>query len=81
MRSILRPVVILVVPLLWGCNTRHRVTVDPVEFKPIHLTLEVNITLQRELDDFFDFEETFAEEDETESDATAPSEDTDDDSS
>lgn len=42
--------------LLIGACTSHRITVDPVEFKPIHLTMDVNIHVQKELDDFFDFE-------------------------
>jgi len=51
-----------VVPLLLaGCKTEHRVKVDPVEFAPIVLTVDVNIRIQRELDEFFDFEDTFSE--------------------
>lgn len=42
--------------LLLGACTSHRITVDPVEFKPIHLTMDVNIHVQKELDNFFDFE-------------------------
>lgn len=41
---------------------------DPVEFKPIHLTMDVNIKVQRELDEFFDFEEVFAEDAQPEGD-------------
>lgn len=50
----------MVALLCAGCSTQHRITVDPVEFKPIHLTMEVNVKIQRELDDFFDFEEKLA---------------------
>ena len=45
-----------------GCATEHRVTVDPVEFAPIVLTVDVNIRIQRELDEFFDFEDTFGDD-------------------
>ncbi|MEX0653197.1 MAG: hypothetical protein WD534_17095 [Phycisphaeraceae bacterium] len=39
-----------------GC-TSHRVTVDPVEVRPIHMTVDINIKIDRELDRFFDFED------------------------
>lgn len=35
-----------------GC-TRHRVEVAPVEVKPIHITIDVNVKVDRALDDFF----------------------------
>ena len=38
--------------LLPGC-TRHAVQVEPIEFKPIHITIDVNIKVDRALDDFF----------------------------
>ena len=41
-----------------GCRTRHDVnhTVDvkPVEVKPIHITIDVNVRVEKALDDFFD---------------------------
>lgn len=37
---------------LAGC-TRHEVEVKPVEIKPIHITIDVNIKVDRALDDFF----------------------------
>ena len=37
-----------------GCNTRHEVAVKPVEVKPIHITIDVNIRVDKALDDFFD---------------------------
>ena len=40
--------------LLSGCV---RATVDPIEVKPIHITMDVNIRVQRELDQFFAFED------------------------
>lgn len=40
---------------LWlyaGC-TRHEVDVKPVEIKPIHITIDVNVKVDRALDNFF----------------------------
>ena len=34
-----------------------QVGVDPIEVKPIHVTVDINVKVQRELDDFFDFED------------------------
>jgi hypothetical protein len=42
-----------------GC-TRHRVEVAPIEVKPIHMTVDINIKVDRELDEFFAFEEEIA---------------------
>lgn len=36
-----------------ACNTQHAVQVAPVEIKPIHITIDVNIRVDRALDDFF----------------------------
>jgi len=43
---------ICALPFLWGC-TKHEVQVAPVEVKPIHITIDVNIKVDRALDDFF----------------------------
>lgn len=41
-----------------GC-TSHKVEVAPVEVKPIHITIDVNIKVDKALDDFFgDIDET-----------------------
>lgn len=41
-------------PLLaFGCSTSHKVEVAPVEVKPIHITIDVNVRVDRALDDFF----------------------------
>jgi len=41
-----------------GC-TQHKVEVAPVEIKPIHITIDVNIKVDKALDDFFgDIDET-----------------------
>ena len=45
--------------LLAGC-TRHTVRLEPIEIKPIHITMDINIKIDRELDQFFDFEEEAA---------------------
>ena len=37
-----------------GCRTSHEVEVAPVEIKPIHITIDVNVKVDRALDDFFD---------------------------
>ena len=36
-----------------------RVTVDPIEVKPIHMTLDVNLKIDHELDQFFAFEKKY----------------------
>ena len=38
--------------LSWSC-TQHKVEVAPVEIKPIHITIDVNVKVDRALDDFF----------------------------
>lgn len=35
-----------------GC-TRHEINIAPVEIKPIHITIDVNVKIDRALDDFF----------------------------
>lgn len=39
--------------LLTVSCTRHEVEVKPVEIKPIHITIDVNVKVDRALDDFF----------------------------
>ncbi len=36
-----------------GCNTHHEVALAPVEIKPIHIIIDVNIKVDKALDDFF----------------------------
>lgn len=38
--------------LFWSC-TQHKIEVAPVEIKPIHITIDVNVKIDRALDDFF----------------------------
>lgn len=35
-----------------GC-TKHEVDIKPVEIKPIHITIDINVKVDRALDDFF----------------------------
>ncbi|MBM9519920.1 YnbE family lipoprotein [Desulforhopalus vacuolatus] len=35
-----------------GC-TRHEIDVKPVEIKPIHITIDINVKVDRALDNFF----------------------------
>jgi len=42
----------LLLGMLSSC-TRHEVDVKPVEIKPIHITIDVNVKVDRALDDFF----------------------------
>jgi len=44
-----------------GC-TQHKVEVAPVEVKPIHITIDVNVKVDRALDDFFDDIDTAEEQ-------------------
>lgn len=37
----------------WSACTRHEVEVKPVEVKPIHITIDINVKVDRALDDFF----------------------------
>ncbi len=46
----------LTIILLAGATatcTRHQVEVAPVEVKPIHITIDVNVKIDREIDDYF----------------------------
>jgi hypothetical protein len=42
--------------LAGGCFS-HTVQSAPIEIKPIHITMDINLRVQKELDEFFDFEE------------------------
>jgi len=45
-------VAVLIFPVLQSCTT-HKVEVAPVEVKPIHITIDVNVKVDKALDDFF----------------------------
>jgi len=36
-----------------ACRTSHKVEVAPMEIKPIHITIDVNVKVDKELDNFF----------------------------
>lgn len=36
----------------WSC-TRHEVEMKPVEIKPIHITVDVNVRVEKAVDDFY----------------------------
>ncbi len=40
--------------VLGGCNPK--VKVEPLEVKPIEVTVNINVKIDRELDQFFDFD-------------------------
>ena len=41
-------------------DTKSEVDVKPIEVKPIHITVDVNVRVDRELDQFFSFEDEVA---------------------
>lgn len=45
---------ILILFIFAGCNTSHEVAVKPVEIKPIHITIDVNVRVQQQLNDILD---------------------------
>ena len=45
------PIVLLCL-LHLGC-TRHEVEMKPVEIKPIHITVEVNVRVEKAVEDFY----------------------------
>lgn len=52
-----------------GCIS-HNVQSAPIEIKPIYITMDINLRVQRELDEFFDFEERPADATATTTDTT-----------
>ena len=46
--------VFLILFIFSGCQTSHQVEVKPVEIKPIHITIDVNVRVEKALDAFFD---------------------------
>lgn len=43
---------VLTLLLFSGC-TSHEVDIKPIEIKPIHITIDINVKVDRALDDFF----------------------------
>ena len=67
----MKKLIYLLIPFLLimmaGCTqhkveTRSQVEVAPVEIKPIHITIDINIKVDRALDDFFSDLDDSAEE-------------------
>jgi len=60
MRIFLSGMLFVVLTALSGCSTKHeidsrsQVALAPVEVKPIHITIDINIKVDRALDNFFD---------------------------
>jgi hypothetical protein len=50
-RSHILPATIIFL-ISYGC-TQHKVEVAPVEIKPIHITIDVNVKVDKALDNFF----------------------------
>jgi hypothetical protein len=36
-----------------ACRTSHKIEVAPVEVKPIHITIDINVRVDKALDDYF----------------------------
>ncbi len=58
MKKVLGTISILLLLMTLGCTkhvveTRSQVEVAPVEIKPIHITIDINIRVDKALDDFF----------------------------
>lgn len=53
----IKPILIILAGFLLlttaGC-TQHKVEVAPVEVKPIHITIDVNVKVDRALDNYFE---------------------------
>ena len=39
--------------MIFTACTRHEVEIKPVEIKPIHITIDINVKVDKALDDFF----------------------------
>ena len=37
-----------------ACRTSHKIEVAPVEVKPIHITIDINVRVDKALDNYFD---------------------------
>ncbi len=49
-RCLLPALLLLTMPI--SC-TRHEIDIKPVEIKPIHITIDVNVKVDRALNDYF----------------------------
>lgn len=48
-----RPLLLLCIAALLGNTGCVHVRTDPIEVKPIHITVDVNVKVEKELNDFF----------------------------
>lgn len=46
--------IVAAVFMIVGCHTSHEVQVAPLEVKPIHITIDVNVKVDKALDNYFD---------------------------
>jgi hypothetical protein len=64
MKPIRNLMLMLPLLLLPGCKTEHTVNtnsvveVKPIKIEPIYATININVKIDKELDSFFDYEET-----------------------
>lgn len=52
--SIIQGSVALLCLIAGAAGCKHTIAVEPIEVKPIHMTLDINLKVDRELDEFFD---------------------------
>ena len=53
-KAVLIPSVLLLALIGQGCYTRHKVeTVSKIEVAPMHITIDINVKVDKALDDFF----------------------------
>lgn len=52
-KSVIILMITMYVSMMPACQTYHQVELEPVEIKPIHITIDVNVKVDRALDDFF----------------------------
>ena len=57
-RMVLKAIFITALLLCFNaCNTKHKIEVAPVETRhvvePIHITIDINVRIDKDLDDFF----------------------------
>jgi hypothetical protein len=62
MKSIVSACMLAAIILASAACTTHSVRVEPIEVRPIHMTVDINIKVDRELDQFFRFEEEILQE-------------------
>jgi len=51
---------IIIGGIMGGTGCTHKIDVQPIKVEPLHMTLDINIKVERELEDFFDFEDRAA---------------------